>query len=401
MTTTERMTADEAAHALGVARPTLYAYVSRGLLHSASASGSRARRYRRAEVDRLARERERARKPALVAQASLDWGRPVLDSALTLIEGGRLFYRGQDAIELAREASLEEAAALLWDCDAATIAQAPAPRVAAAALKPLEGLAAEERCTAGFAWLAAAQGPPAADPIAECTRLLRLMTVVAGGRAASRAPVHEQLARAWRLDARGAALVRRALVLCADHELNASGFAARCVASTDAALGACVIAGLAALSGRRHCGVMAAIERLWDRPAGRRPPTADAAVPGQRVPGFGHLLYPDGDPRARALLDALPHRDRREALQAAVFARTGLHPSVDFALVALRRSLALPEGHAYLVFALGRSVGWLAHALEQQRSDTLIRPRAAYTGPRPVRPQSALEALPSRTIRRR
>src|ERR1700761_348881 len=123
------MTAAQAAQALNVTRSTLYAYVSRGLVRSEQAGGTQQSRYRRQEVERLAVERERARKPALVARASLDWGRPVLNSELTLIEKGRLFYRGRDAIELSRHASLEEVAALLLACDTPELDAGPRPRI--------------------------------------------------------------------------------------------------------------------------------------------------------------------------------------------------------------------------------------------------------------------------------
>ena len=410
------MTAEQAANALGVTRSTLYAYVSRGLLRSEATPGTQQSRYRRREIERLAVERERARQPAKVARASLDWGRPVLDSDLTLIERGRLYYRGRDAIELSRHATLEDVAALLLECDPRDLVAGPPPRVDRAVLRALERLDPVQRCTAGFAWLHGLDGDGDANAqdatspsAATCIRLLRLMTAVVTRRVPARTPLHRQLARAWQLDERGTELVRQALVLCADHELNASSFAARCVASTGADLGACVTAGLAALSGSRHCGITAAIESLWERSlqAGRHATRSDASdvtrVPGQAVPGFGHPLYPDGDPRARALLAALPRRDRNERLMAAVLARSGMHPSIDYALVAMRRSLGLQEGHAYLVFALGRTVGWLAHAIEQRRADVLIRPRAAYTGQRPPEPAGdALPAtLPSRVIRRR
>lgn len=417
------MTAQQAATALGVTRSTLYAYVSRGLLRSVPASGTQHSRYRRREIERLALERERARKPAMVARASLDWGRPVLDSELTLIEGGRLYYRGQDAVELARHATLEDVAALLLECPPRELLAGTPPRVDRTVLRVLERLDPTQGCTAGFAWLHGLDdGGPARDPAASsavsCTRLLRLMTAVVTRRVPARTPVHRQLARAWRLDERGTELVRQSLVLCADHELNASSFAARCVASTGADLGACVTAGLAALSGSRHCGITAAIEALWECSLAVRNATQldrlmderdraglpdVAGVPGQAMPGFGHPLYPDGDPRAQALLAAIPRRDRNERLIAAVLARSGMHPSIDYALVAMRRSLGLREGHAYLVFALGRTAGWLAHAIEQRRTDVLIRPRASYTGQRP--PHAAAGAmpatLPSRIVRRR
>lgn len=421
--TDDWMTAEQAANALNVTRSTLYAYVSRGLVRSEPASGTPQRRYRRREVERLAVERERARKPDLVARASLDWGRPVLNSELTLIEGGRLYYRGRDAIELSRHASLEEVAALLLDCDTTDFDTGARPRIDAAMLRALARLDPVPGCTAGFGWLhgldaAGTRRDPAPSVAGMCGRLLRLMTAVVARRVPTREPAHRQLARAWKLDARGTDLVRQALVLCADHELNASSFAARCVASTGADLGACVTAGLAALSGTRHCGVTTAIESMWERSLAARhrtelarwvdeslggPEAGMAGVPGQGVCGFGHPLYPDGDPRAQALLARLPRPHRNERLVATVFERSGLRPSVDYALVAMRRSLGLPEGHAYLAFALGRTVGWLAHAVEQSRSDVLIRPRAAYVGKHPSREpaDAAPMALPSRIVRRR
>ncbi len=417
------MTTAQAANALNVTRSTLYAYVSRGLIRSEPMPGTQQRRYRRREVERLAVERERARKPALVARASLDWGKPVLNSELTLIEGGRLHYRGRDAIELSRHASLEEVAALFLACDTNDFDTGAPIRIDAAALRALARLDPVPGCTAGFAWLhgldaAATRRDPPSSVAQTSGRLLRLMTAVVARRGPTREPAHRQLARAWRLDARGADLVRQALVLCADHELNASSFAARCVASTGADLGACVTAGLAALSGTRHCGVTTAIESMWERSLVALRGTAltrlvDAClgdsgadmtgVPGQGVPGFGHPLYPDGDPRAQALLAQLPRLHRNERLVATVFDRTGLRPSVDYALVAMRRSLGLPEGHAYLTFALGRTVGWLAHAVEQGRSDQLIRPRAAYVGERPGREVTEVGwmGLASRVVRRR
>ena len=110
------LSSSEAATLLGVSRQTLYAYVSRGLLHAHPGGQARDRRYLAAEVERLAASRSRGRKPREVARAALDWGLPVLESALTLIEDGRLYYRGHDAVTLSAEASVEEVAALLWDC---------------------------------------------------------------------------------------------------------------------------------------------------------------------------------------------------------------------------------------------------------------------------------------------
>src|SRR5215510_5716702 len=116
--------AREAARRLGVGLPTLYAYVSRGLVRSEADPGGRTRRYRLADIERLAARRGEGRSRARIAQAALDWGTPVLDSALTLISDGRFFYRGQDAVNLARSAALEDVALLLWG-DAAAGCFAP------------------------------------------------------------------------------------------------------------------------------------------------------------------------------------------------------------------------------------------------------------------------------------
>ncbi|MDX1383564.1 MAG: citrate synthase, partial [Thermoanaerobaculia bacterium] len=136
------MTAREAAAALGVKLPTLYAYVSRGLLHSRQGEGSRSRLYLRQEVEALRRRRERRRDPRQATAGALDWGLPVLDSGVTLIADGRLYYRGRDACDLARRATLEEVAALLWTGSeerAGEIFPEPAPVLTA----PWRGVLAE------------------------------------------------------------------------------------------------------------------------------------------------------------------------------------------------------------------------------------------------------------------
>ena len=120
MPATRYLSADQAAEALGISVPTLYAYVSRGMLSSAPDAASKRRLYDADEVRRLARRKADGKRAGKVAQKVLDWGVPVLESAITLIADGRLFYRGHDAIELARTATLEEVAALLWECSVAS-----------------------------------------------------------------------------------------------------------------------------------------------------------------------------------------------------------------------------------------------------------------------------------------
>lgn len=388
------LTSTEATALLGVSRATLYAYVSRGLLSAHAADRPRESRYLREEVERLARQRSQGRKPREVAQAALSWGLPVLESSITLIENGRLYYRGQDAVQWARSRTIEEVCALLWQCttqaafapDAdntapllAQLQKAMASLPPEEALLPLFTAASEDAPTA--AWQ---QSPERLA--AGCGALLRLMAACLLGTAPGNMPVHQQCAQAWQLDEQGADLVRMALVLCADHELNASGFTARCVASTGASLRACVVAGLAALTGARHGGTTARVEALWDELGDGLDPVRlrQRLARGESLPGFGHHLYPEADVRAALLLQALlPQHPAWEALVQEAMALTGQSPSIDFALVALRRHLGLRPGSAFGLFALGRCAGWLAQALEQRETRQIIRPRAAYTGPRP------------------
>jgi len=386
------LTARETAERLGIKRDTLYAYVSRGLLRSQPIPGSRERGYRTEEVERLRAGRGLSR--ATRSEPFV----PVIDSAICLIEGGRLYYRGHDAIRLAETTTLEDIAGLLWGQDPISTFRHPqrseargtAGRVGAAA-----SLGVIERCHVRLAELAAADlGALDLTPhgiVRTGRAILYELAACIGDRPTAPDPVHEQLAALWRLDQKGADLIRRCLVLLADHELNASTFVARCVASTGATPYAVVSGALAALSGRRHGGASASAEALLHEIAERDDPLAVMAARlarNEMLPGLGHPLYPAGDPRAAALLNAamaaLPAS--RPLIEAAVAAARQLvpqPPNVDFALAAATTALGLPQGTALAIFILGRTVGWIAHAIEQYQSDVLIRPRARYTGPRP------------------
>nr|WP_198981258.1 citrate synthase family protein [Herbaspirillum sp. ASV7] len=403
---TNYLNSTQAAARLGVSRQTLYAYVSRGLLHAEPGANQRESRYFADDVERVAAQRARGRKPKEVAKAALDWGSPVLESGITLIDGGRLFYRGADALKLADHVSLEELAARFWQCDRETAfgsQAAAAPAVLRALFKhygdqraeqvllPLFAVASEDGATA--IWQKASERQAQG-----CGDLVRILAACLLRTRPDTSPIHQQCARGWGVGHSGAELIRMALVLCADHELNASSFTGRCVASTDASLRAVVIGGLAGLSGGRHGATTARVEALWDEIGTRdvERKMRERLSRGDDLPGFGHTLYPDGDPRASYLLSRiLPRHPQWAAMVAAGTALTGQKPSVDFALVALRRHLRLPVGAAFGLFALGRSLGWIAHGLEQREQGHLIRPRAVYTGPQaedspaePGRPRS-------------
>lgn len=382
----DTLSAGEAAALLGVSRATLYAYVSRGLVASAPGPGpTRARRYPRAELDAFLRRRERARDRELAAHDSLHWGLPVLDSALTLIEDGRCYLRGREIVALSREEGFERVAALLWSgsLDGA-VAMPAAP---ARAGRPSADALALHLVRSPDAPLVAL-GAPDDVVMRGAARVTAGLFAAAGG--GGRGPLAERLARGWGTP--HAAALDAALVLCADHELNVSSFTARCVASADAGLEQVVLAALCALRGRRHGGLTERVEDLV-RDAGRDGPrrAAERALGDDgALPGFGHPLYPDGDPRAAELLgicDGLPGAagdDPVNALVALARDQLGQEPTLDLGLAALARRLALPDGAAFCLFALGRSAGWIAHALEARADSRLIRPRSRYTGPRPA-----------------
>ena len=374
------MTAEEAARALDVRRQTLYAYVSRGLLTSAPGPGpSRARRYNRAAVEQLVATRGRTSAERAAAGAT-DWGVPILDSELTLIADGRLFYRGRDAIELSRTASLEQVADILWGAGADGFDAVRPSRPAPAAGRPIERMQAF-LAQASRARLASVSSPEPAR-LRAATELVTGLFAAAG--ATGTGTLAERLARGWRTP--HADVLSAALVMCADHELNVSAFTARCVASADARFDQVLLAALAAFSGRRHGGAGARVGHLLDDAERHDAVRAVArALDDQgEVPGFGHPLYPNGDPRATELMRIAPPPaggDEASAVAAHCAKALGLAPNLDFGLATLARRLNLPAAAGATLFALVRSVGWIAHAIETWDDGALIRPRARYVGP--------------------
>jgi len=324
---------------------------------------------------------------------ALQWGMPVLESAITLIDGRRVYYRGHDALALARTKSLAEVASLIWTGRF----DAPSPIAAAAAPCAVDDMPFAARAQSLLA-SASAHDAAAFDlrpaSVAACGwRILHLLTAAASRRSAAAErmlTIDQRLARAWRVHARGTDLLRSALILCADHELNVSSFTARCVASAGADPYAVVVAGLSALAGPKHGGSGARVEAMLRSVRHERDLRAALAARlrrGERLDGFGHPLYTAGDPRAAMLMDMLRERYAASAelrfivtFEAAAAALMREKPNVDFALAALARVLRLPAGSPLVVFAIGRTIGWIGHAIEQYATDHLIRPRAKYIG---------------------
>ncbi|MEU9869004.1 citrate/2-methylcitrate synthase [Actinomadura sp. NPDC048021] len=406
--------AKAAAERLGVKPATLYAYVSRGVLRRRQAPDGRRSLFEAAQVEELAR-RGRPRRPP-------GPGELAIESAITALGADRHYYRGRDALEMAGSRTFEEVAAWLWQ-------GRDEPR------EPEEGAEPWRARAEGVAAAVAAQSglPPGLLPLDRLHLIAAALAatdplrhhldpegVVATGRAliaglvealpaANRAPgggrggegsggrIAERL---WnRLcphppgDAGLLRAFEAAMILLADHELAASTVAARVAASVRADPYAVVASGLGVLSGPLHGGASYGAERLIAEVAD---PEAASRVVGERlrggepVPGFGHAVYKSGDGRAALLMDlvraAAPGHDRLAAAEAvlAEAARRRLpEPNVDFSLAALGAVAGLVPGAGEAVFAVARTAGWLAHALEEYGRRGPLRPRAVYVGPEP------------------
>jgi citrate synthase len=392
------LSAREASAELAISPATLYAYVSRGLIRSEPSQDSRSHRYRAEDIRNLKERRTPSPEPR--GMRSFDADLPVMDSAIATITEDGPIYRGVNAIDLADTDTLEHAATLLWDVTGADpFASDNCPLLSGemrAVAEALHDAAPIDRTIAVLA-LAASADPRAFTRAADGRamvggRILRLVVATMLNGRSSPQSLHLQIARAWAPDNRHAAdLIRRALVLLAEHELNASAFTVRCAASTGLNLYDAMIAGLVALKGPKHggAGVLAAqlVKTLIDGDVA--PIVRERVALGERFAGFGHGVYKHGDPRAHALLQALARSGAAEKLTKEVPERiaeaTGEFVNIDYALAVLVHTLGLPSGHELLLFAMARTVGWIAHACEQLRHGGLIRPRARYIGPAPGR----------------
>ena len=407
------LTAAEAARRLGVKPATLYAYVSRGVLSRVRAPDGRTSLFGAEEVEQLAR-RGRPRRPAGVADITVE-------SAITEITGDSLRFRGLDATRLAVSRTFEEVAELLWTGEfpsgrasgrepwRARPAALAAGRAAQAALPagilPLERLqvivpamaatdplrlqldrpaviAAGQNIIAGMVdCLPGDVTSAAGEPVAG-----RLWSRLCAGNEPGNGPGHGQGRPAPGL----MRALSAALVLLADHELAASTLAARAAASVRADPYAVVGTGLGAMSGALHGGASLGAETLMA--AARGPEDVPRVVAellrrGEKVPGFGHFVYRGGDPRAILLLDLVRRaapKSGQLAVADAVFAevrhKSLPEPNIDFAIATLVRVAGMVRGAGEAIFAVARTAGWIAHALEAYSGPGPLRPRAVYTG---------------------
>ena len=377
------LSAEEAQQRLKVKPQTLYAYVSRGLIAARTdLDAPRRHLYAAADIERLALRSQQGR--GVVARETASASAPILASGLSTISEGRLYYCGRDVIALAERATLEDCARLLWKSDEVdpfgglgpSLRLSSGPDARTRAYMLLAQRAAEDPTTAGR---------PAISLLNDSASLMMDLADAVGG-AKKSGPLHRRLASAWRVEGDRVDLIRICLVLSADHDIAAPSYAARVVASTGAPLSACVLAALAAQSGPKPNGGVAQAAGFLAECA--RDPDPKGAVrrrfnQSAAIPGFGHPLYPLGDPRARFILERLPPTKDVQDIAASGEEACGLAPNLDFALAAAARTLKLPMETAFSLFVLGRSVGWVAHTLEQNAQNRPIEPRTHYIGPPP------------------
>lgn len=394
------ISADEAARRLGVKPATLYAYVSRGVVHRQRTPDGHSV-FDRDEIEQLARRGRPRRGPGAPEHA--------VETAITALGADRPYYRGRDARELAARYELEEVAGWLWTGElGARTAWSAAPQAVAAARAAQSGLPPDvlplERLQVITPVLAATDplrhhaDPPTVVAIGQ-SLVAGMVDALpggggAGGEGTGQGPV---AARFWpKLTGAPAEpgfvdALRAALVLLADHELAASTLAARVAASVRADPYAAVIAGLGTMAGALHGGASLRVEAML---AEARDPDHARRVLAQRlrrregVPGLGHAVYREGDGRATMLLDriraAAPDHARlavAEAFLEEARRRRLPEPNTDFALATLAEVAGMTSGAGEAIFAVARTVGWLAHAQEEYARPTRPRTRAVYIGP--------------------
>ncbi|HZC35527.1 MAG TPA: citrate synthase family protein [Chthoniobacterales bacterium] len=386
------LTSSEAAQMLNVSQATLYAYVSRGLIRSEPGANHRARIYHRLDLERL-KERKKIRKePSAEMSSALHWGNPLLESGLTLIADGQLFYRGREATGLAATQNFFAVAVWFWTGNWVAL---PSTR-SLPALKKRNG---EPTIRFQKSLLRAAMTEPLGFDFSPTTvaengiHVLSLfLQALTGQQNLNVRQAARELRKAWcprKVDADR--IIDAALILSMDHELNVSSFTARVVCSAGTSIYEIVSAALCALRGSRHGGGIERAAKLLVEMQGLaslREFLIRRVRAGIEISGFGHPLYPDGDPRAATLFDLLNKffaTDARPWLEVVANAAKILKrkPNIDLALAVCSLSLRLPPYAAFALFALGRTAGWIAHAAEQAESGKLIRPRARYTGPLP------------------
>lgn len=404
--TEQLLSGTQAADFLGVKSATLYAYASRGLIESISADKGRERRYRLSDLIKL---RQSARGFKSVKDITTPvWTGPVIKSSITEITNTGHYYRGQDAIKLARQDEpFEMVAELIWETTGKQKSWAKLkPLVLSKQAKSLISTDVDQLDLLKFLLAALEMTEPvhrklvAEDAVDGARQLMVTMAVALGiseGRdkymADGKFPIAQTLlfALSGENSLERARAINRALVLCADHELNASAFAARVAASCDSSLYSCLLSALGTFTGSFHGSASRRAEDTVNSSMTYKTARAwmkDYLRQFDRIKGFGSELYEAGDPRGRLLIETArsmssqnKHLQRLFEIVECVREQLGKEPNIDVGLAAISYALDLPPGSGSAIFAVSRTSGWIAHAIEQRLyGGGMIRPRARYIG---------------------
>ncbi|GAA1543306.1 citrate synthase [Kribbella lupini] len=378
------LTTAEVAARLKVKPETVYAYVSRGLLTSTRARGRRGSLFLETDVDRLVGRT--VDHPGAIER---------IESQLTLItDDDDLYYRGHAVRDLVAGHTVESVASLLWTGDLATPDRFPAPPDEVELVRRAMAAApAGARLTDKLRIAVAVLG--AGDllrfdltPDAVTRAAAKLLGVLVAALPGPSRPAGTFGADLWpKLATDSAApprpeLLDAAIILLADHGLAVSTLAARVAASARANLYAVVSAGLGALDGQLH-GAATSVAYDFLLQATDDPVAAVSARlrTGQAIPGFGHKLYRRRDPRAELLLDLLGDVPATRTVRTLADQVRGF-PNSDVAVAALMHTYGLRPDAGEALFALARTIGWTAHALEEYAQPALrFRALGIYTGP--------------------
>lgn len=392
----QELTAAEAAARLGVKRATLYAYVSRGLLHRHVAMDGRTSLFDSDEVDAFRSGRRRHTEGELDA---------LISTGLTLVRDGELRIRGRSLVALSQTHSYEEIVDHLWGSAAEpwAIDSAVQDAVEAAQCALPTGAPRIDRLRVTVAVVSALDpqrfdlDPGAVRRAAKQLLLAMVVGLPPMGRSPGvGAPLADHL---WaRLTARRPNEDRRAalngaMALVVDHGLAASTLGARVAASVRADPYSVVQAGLGVLGGTLHGALSGAVHEMLEEAERSGDPAAVVGEARRRLgvnPGFGHAVYTTEDPRYPALMARVSDAWSGDARLGTVHAvrdliseRTSAIPNVDLALGSLTWLAGMEPDAGETIFAVSRTAGWIAHSLEEYDEKPLrFRPRARYTGPR-------------------
>ncbi|HKN98707.1 MAG TPA: citrate synthase [Pseudonocardiaceae bacterium] len=377
----EHLTSAQVARYLGVRLETVYAYVSRGVLHRVRLPGSRESYFALTEVRALTGGglRRQRRRPGLA---------DTIQTSITLLDHDQLYFRGRLATELADTHDFAQVCALLWQSGPVRFTVDPAEVARLRADLPATPRTLDRLRIA--VTLAGAGDPGRHDLAPEsvvraATRAIGLAVATLPG-ATSGEPADRLADHLGASGAQARALIGSVLVLLADHDIALSTTAARVTASVRGDPYAVLTAGLSASDSPYHGSASVAAHRLLSAARADPQRTLGECLAGRSAPpGFGHLVYQHADPRAGYLLRRLPDGPHT-MLVTELGERRGWFPNADLALAALAMTYGLPETSGELLFTVSRMAGWIAHALEEYQAEPLrFRLRGVYTGIRPGR----------------